>query len=111
MVASEFISDAAIRFKLGRAPPMSNSLGGARPSLNRMAASNINLDAAIRSNFSGSVDRCSTRPVRPVNAGRVPALTGQKRPFEHRCVQPVIGLACPTGLEEHRSNPAKPITG
>ncbi|PLW28172.1 hypothetical protein PCASD_24024 [Puccinia coronata f. sp. avenae] len=34
---------------------VSNSLGGARPSLNRMAASNINLDAAIRARFSGSV--------------------------------------------------------
>ncbi|PLW29818.1 hypothetical protein PCASD_25482 [Puccinia coronata f. sp. avenae] len=59
-------------------------------------------------------DRCSTRPVRPVNAGRVPALTGQTRPFEHRSnrrVRPVIGPACPTGSEEHRSNPAKPITG
>ncbi|PLW32674.1 hypothetical protein PCANC_24633 [Puccinia coronata f. sp. avenae] len=33
---------------------VSNSLGGSRPSLNRMAASNINLDEAIRSNFSGS---------------------------------------------------------
>jgi hypothetical protein len=33
---------------------VSNSLGGARPSLNQMAASDINSDAAIRSNFSGS---------------------------------------------------------
>ncbi|PLW51413.1 hypothetical protein PCASD_00388 [Puccinia coronata f. sp. avenae] len=35
---------------------VSDSLGGARPSLNRMAASNINLDAAIRARFSGSVN-------------------------------------------------------
>ncbi|PLW27899.1 hypothetical protein PCANC_27555 [Puccinia coronata f. sp. avenae] len=59
-------------------------------------------------------NRCLTRPVQPANAGRVPALTGQTRPFEHlsnRRVQPVIGPACPTGSEEHRSNPAKPITG
>ncbi|PLW33917.1 hypothetical protein PCASD_17262 [Puccinia coronata f. sp. avenae] len=49
MAASEFLLDAAIRFKLG------NSLGGARPSLNRMAASDKNSDAAIRANFSGSV--------------------------------------------------------
>ncbi|PLW37909.1 hypothetical protein PCANC_15175 [Puccinia coronata f. sp. avenae] len=34
---------------------VSDSLGGARPSLNRMAASNINSDAAIRARFSGSV--------------------------------------------------------
>ncbi|PLW10390.1 hypothetical protein PCANC_19705 [Puccinia coronata f. sp. avenae] len=34
---------------------VSDSLGGARPSLNQMAASDINSDAAIRSNFSGSV--------------------------------------------------------
>jgi hypothetical protein len=33
---------------------VSNSLGGARPSLNWMAASNVNLDAAIRARFSGS---------------------------------------------------------
>jgi hypothetical protein len=33
---------------------VSNSLGGARPSLNRMAASNINLDAAIQARLSGS---------------------------------------------------------
>ncbi|PLW13416.1 hypothetical protein PCANC_22203 [Puccinia coronata f. sp. avenae] len=31
-----------------------DSLGGVRLSLNRMAASNINLDAAIRARFSGS---------------------------------------------------------
>jgi hypothetical protein len=34
---------------------VSNSLGGARPSLNWMAASDKNSDAAIRANFSGSV--------------------------------------------------------
>ncbi|PLW12858.1 hypothetical protein PCASD_17847 [Puccinia coronata f. sp. avenae] len=33
---------------------VSDSLGGARPSLNRMAASNKNLDAAIQARFSGS---------------------------------------------------------
>ncbi|PLW26428.1 hypothetical protein PCANC_23983 [Puccinia coronata f. sp. avenae] len=33
---------------------VSDSLRGARPSLNRMAASNINSDAAIRARFSGS---------------------------------------------------------
>ncbi|PLW11404.1 hypothetical protein PCANC_21716 [Puccinia coronata f. sp. avenae] len=33
---------------------VSDSLGGAHPSLNRMAASNINSDAAIRARFSGS---------------------------------------------------------
>ncbi|PLW15655.1 hypothetical protein PCANC_15094 [Puccinia coronata f. sp. avenae] len=33
---------------------VSDSLGGARPSLNRMAASNKNSDAAIRARFSGS---------------------------------------------------------
>ncbi|PLW48386.1 hypothetical protein PCASD_02908 [Puccinia coronata f. sp. avenae] len=33
---------------------VSDSLGGARPSLNWMAASNINSDAAIRARFSGS---------------------------------------------------------
>ncbi|PLW06980.1 hypothetical protein PCANC_28842 [Puccinia coronata f. sp. avenae] len=32
---------------------VSDSLGGARPSLNWMAASNINLEAAIRARFSG----------------------------------------------------------
>jgi hypothetical protein len=39
---------------------VSDSLGGVRPSLNWMAASNINSDAAIRSNFSGSVFRVCT---------------------------------------------------
>ncbi|PLW33749.1 hypothetical protein PCASD_12514 [Puccinia coronata f. sp. avenae] len=34
--------------------PVSDSLGVARPSLNRMAASDKNLDAAIRARFSGS---------------------------------------------------------
>jgi hypothetical protein len=68
------VLDAAIRFKLGRAPPselltdqtqwpnalaaefksVSDSLGGARPSLNWMAASDINLEAAILARFSGS---------------------------------------------------------
>ncbi|PLW47530.1 hypothetical protein PCANC_07839 [Puccinia coronata f. sp. avenae] len=33
---------------------VSDSLGGARPSLNRMAASDKNLDAAIQARFSGS---------------------------------------------------------
>ncbi|PLW04490.1 hypothetical protein PCASD_26737 [Puccinia coronata f. sp. avenae] len=33
---------------------VSDSLSGARPSLNRMAASDINSDAAIRARFSGS---------------------------------------------------------
>ncbi|PLW48343.1 hypothetical protein PCASD_02919 [Puccinia coronata f. sp. avenae] len=62
MAASKFLSDAAIRFKLERRPgclatefeSVSNSLGGAHPSLNRMAASDKNLDAAIRARFSGS---------------------------------------------------------
>jgi hypothetical protein len=37
---------------------VSNSLSGTRPSFNWMVPSNINLDAAIRSNFSGSVMYC-----------------------------------------------------
>jgi hypothetical protein len=39
----------AIKFEL-----VSNSLGGARPSLNWMAAFDKNLDAAIQARFSGS---------------------------------------------------------
>ncbi|PLW56657.1 hypothetical protein PCANC_05108 [Puccinia coronata f. sp. avenae] len=35
---------------------VSDSLGGTRPSLNRMAASNKNSDAAIQARLSGSVD-------------------------------------------------------
>jgi hypothetical protein len=37
---------------------VSGSLGGARLSLNRMAASNINSDAAIQARFSGSARLC-----------------------------------------------------
>ncbi|PLW53133.1 hypothetical protein PCANC_11336 [Puccinia coronata f. sp. avenae] len=58
MAASKFISDAAIQFKLGRLATefelVRDSLGGVRLSLNWMAASNINSDAAIRARFSGS---------------------------------------------------------
>ncbi|KAH9465093.1 hypothetical protein Pst134EA_012990 [Puccinia striiformis f. sp. tritici] len=75
MAASKFLSGVAIRFKLGTMPPsesLTNSkpvaklraiefelvgdpLGGERPSLNRMAAPNMNLDAAIRASFAGQV--------------------------------------------------------
>ncbi|PLW41448.1 hypothetical protein PCANC_02674 [Puccinia coronata f. sp. avenae] len=75
MAASELILDAAIQFKLGRRatkwiadrfklsgpgvwPPSLNRLTiysvARRPSLNRMAVSAINLDAAIRASFAGS---------------------------------------------------------
>jgi hypothetical protein len=37
---------------------VSNSLGGPRPSLNQMATSNKNSDAAIQARFSGSAKRC-----------------------------------------------------
>jgi hypothetical protein len=37
---------------------VSDSLGGARPSFNQMAAFDKNLDAAIQANFSGSVKGC-----------------------------------------------------
>ncbi|PLW12265.1 hypothetical protein PCANC_21816 [Puccinia coronata f. sp. avenae] len=37
---------------------VSESLGGRRPSLNRMAASDKNSDAAIQARFSGSAKRC-----------------------------------------------------
>ncbi|PLW05178.1 hypothetical protein PCASD_26075 [Puccinia coronata f. sp. avenae] len=54
-------SDGCIRVFIGcghpiqtRARATDDSLGGARPSLNRMAASDNNSDAAIRANFSGS---------------------------------------------------------
>ncbi|PLW53451.1 hypothetical protein PCANC_05967 [Puccinia coronata f. sp. avenae] len=75
MAASELTSDAAIQFKLGRRATdlienqfkhgrktpgplslnrLSNGLVAWRPSLNRMAASNVKLDAAIRCSFAGS---------------------------------------------------------
>ncbi|PLW14882.1 hypothetical protein PCANC_10782 [Puccinia coronata f. sp. avenae] len=61
MAASELILDAAIQFKLsgpGVWPPSLNRLtiylAARRPSLNRMAVSAINLDAAIRASFAGS---------------------------------------------------------
>ncbi|PLW42633.1 hypothetical protein PCANC_11758 [Puccinia coronata f. sp. avenae] len=66
MAASELTLDVAIRFKLGRRatdgpgvwPPSFNRLTiysvARRPSLNRMAVSAINLDAAIRASFAGS---------------------------------------------------------
>ncbi|PLW52203.1 hypothetical protein PCASD_00160 [Puccinia coronata f. sp. avenae] len=47
MAASEFISDATIRFKLGRRAT----------DLNRMAASDVNSDATIRASIAGSVCR------------------------------------------------------
>jgi hypothetical protein len=77
MVSSEFTSDAAIRFKIGRRAtkrienqfklggqtPGPQSLNQStihsvarHPSLNRMATSDITLDATIRASFSGSVN-------------------------------------------------------
>ncbi|PLW40212.1 hypothetical protein PCANC_17961 [Puccinia coronata f. sp. avenae] len=46
MVASKFISDATIQFKLGRRAT----------DLNWMAASNVNSDATIQASIAGSVN-------------------------------------------------------
>ncbi|KAH9459813.1 hypothetical protein Pst134EB_008037 [Puccinia striiformis f. sp. tritici] len=67
MVASESVSGAASRFKLGgsvaerianrlkpKGPGVDDSLGSRRPSLCRMAAPDIDWDATIRSGFAGS---------------------------------------------------------
>ncbi|PLW11445.1 hypothetical protein PCANC_25666 [Puccinia coronata f. sp. avenae] len=75
MAASELTLDAAIQFELGRRATdlienqlkhgrktpgplslnwLSNELVAWRPSLNRTAASNVNLDAAIQCSFAGS---------------------------------------------------------
>ncbi|PLW43872.1 hypothetical protein PCANC_05964 [Puccinia coronata f. sp. avenae] len=76
MAASELTSDAAIRFKLGRRATdlienrfkhgrktpgplslnwLSDGSVARRPSLNRMAASDVKSDAAIRCSFAGNI--------------------------------------------------------
>ncbi|PLW26514.1 hypothetical protein PCANC_23577 [Puccinia coronata f. sp. avenae] len=59
---------------------VSDSLGGARPSLNRMAASNINSDAAIRARFSGSEKgnkEVQALPFYAIRTTRPPRLLGR----------------------------------
>ncbi|PLW20134.1 hypothetical protein PCANC_16650 [Puccinia coronata f. sp. avenae] len=117
MAASELTSDAAIQFKLGRRATdlienrfkhgcktpgplslnrLSNDSVARRPSLNRMAASDVKLDAAIRCSFAGSAnhwsDHSSSKPVRQASY-----TTGQTQWF-NRClsgqVQPVARINC-----------------
>ncbi|PLW52965.1 hypothetical protein PCANC_07571 [Puccinia coronata f. sp. avenae] len=52
---------------------VSDSLGGARPSLNRMAASDKNLDAAIRARFSGTLQNGKIYRVNPANFAMRPS--------------------------------------
>ncbi|PLW38928.1 hypothetical protein PCASD_11702 [Puccinia coronata f. sp. avenae] len=103
----DHLSDYILRQLVGRACPSINLL-------------NTPVQAVLNppcwtSDWTSVSDRLGKALVgHAVNAGRVPALTGPTRPFEHRsnrCVQPVIGPACPTGSEKHRLSPAKPITG
>ncbi|PLW50966.1 hypothetical protein PCASD_01213 [Puccinia coronata f. sp. avenae] len=57
MVASKFILDATIQFKLGRRAT----------NLNRMAASDVNSDATIRACIAGSVIDTRTNPIFPID--------------------------------------------
>ncbi|PLW04813.1 hypothetical protein PCASD_25358 [Puccinia coronata f. sp. avenae] len=80
MAASELIADTAIRFKLGRRATTIHSVAR-RPSMNRMAASDVNSDAAIRASFAGQ-EILSTDDLRCLNNGREDATERLKNSFE-----------------------------
>jgi hypothetical protein len=80
---------------------VSDSLGVARPSLNWMAASNINSDVAIQSNFSGS-DSCLTRDQTQFSNPMLdkPIEPGFFDMALERIVQSHVGQTCWIGLSD-----------
>ncbi|KAH9441146.1 hypothetical protein Pst134EB_029795 [Puccinia striiformis f. sp. tritici] len=80
MVASESISGAATRLIIGALPPsesanrlkpkgpgVDDSLGSRRPSLCRMAATDIDSDATFRSSFAGTAPKLAKTVIKVKN--------------------------------------------